>query len=119
VLSSLQGPGRACAGISLLIGLVLLVASLIAALRGTLSPRLLSDGTAGEVANYSSERFTHEPELWRVHVRAIHGSLRSIESMTRQIDTAVKFVRKAEYFFFAGLFTVGAAFASLIVVISF
>ncbi len=89
------------------------------ALRGTVLPQLVSDVSAEEVANYASERFTHEPDLWRVHVRTIHGLLASIESTTGQGDEAARAVEKAEYFFLAGLFSVGVAFATLIVVVTF
>jgi hypothetical protein len=119
ILDALHGPARDLAGVSLLLGSSLLVAALAAALRGTLLPQPVSDISAGEVANYTSDRFTHEPDLWRVHVRAIHSLLASIESMTWYVDTAARIVEKAEYFFLSGLFTVGVAFATLIVQVTF
>jgi hypothetical protein len=119
VLGALSGSARDVAGVSLLAGCLLLIASLATALRGTLLPQPVSDISAREVANYGSERFIHEPELWRVHVRAIHSLLISIASMTRYVDNAARAVERAEYFFFAGLFTVGAAFATLIVEVAF
>jgi hypothetical protein len=114
VLNELQGPARDAAGASLLLGSLLLIGSLMTALRGTLLPQLVSDISAAEVANYTSDRFTHEPDLWRVHVRAIQSLLVSIESTTRYVDRAARIVEKAEYFFLSGLFTVGVAFATLI-----
>jgi hypothetical protein len=81
--------------------------------------RDVSDISADEVANYTSERFTDEPDLWRVHIRAIHSLLASIESMTRHVDTAARVLEKAEYFFLSGLFTVGIAFATLIAGVTF
>jgi hypothetical protein len=119
VLDALSGSARAVAGVALLLGGLLLIASLATALRGTLLPQPVSDISADEVANYTSERFTREPDLWRVHVRAIHSLLISIASMTRHVDNAARAVERAEYFFFAGLFTVGAAFATLIVEVAF
>jgi hypothetical protein len=119
VLDALHGLGRDAAGASLLLGSLLLIASLVAALRGTLLPQPVSDISAAEVANYTSERFIHEPDLWRVHVRAIHALLASIESMTWHIDSAARIVEMAEYFFLSGLFTVGVAFATLIVQVGF
>jgi hypothetical protein len=82
VLDALHGVSRGVAGASLLVGSFFLIAALAAALRGTLLPQLVSDISATEVANYTSERFTHEPDLWRIQVRSIHGLLSSIESMT-------------------------------------
>ena len=73
VLATLQGPSRDCAGLALLVGALLLVVSLVTALRGT---TLVLEVSVGEVANYISERFIDEPELWRVHVRTIHGLVR-------------------------------------------
>jgi hypothetical protein len=90
ILDALHGPARETAGISLLLG-----------------------------RRLTSERFTHEPDLWRVHIRAIHGLLASIESMTRHVDAATQVVEKAEYFFLSGLFTVGTAFATLIAAVTF
>jgi hypothetical protein len=119
VLDALSGSARAVAGVALLLGGLLLIASLATALRGTLLPQPVSDISADEVANYTSERFTHEPDLWRVQVRAIHSLLISIGSMTRHVDNAARAVERAEYFFFAGLFTVGAAFATLILEVAF
>jgi hypothetical protein len=119
VLNELGGPSRDVVAVLLLLGGLLLIASLATALRGTLLPQPVSDISADEVANYTSERFTHEPDLWRVHVRAIHSLLIAIGSMTRHVDAAARAVERAEYFFFAGLFTVGAAFATLIVGVTF
>jgi hypothetical protein len=99
VLGSLDGAARDVAGTSLLIGSALLIAALAAALRGTILPQLVSDISTREVANYTSERFANEPDLWRVHLRAIRSLLISIESTTRRVDDAARMVEKAEYFF--------------------
>lgn len=119
VLSSLHGVPRDGAGIFLLIAVLLLVASLVTALDGTLMPRLVSDISAEEVSNYASERFTHEAELWRVHVRTLHSVLDAIEWTTVQGDKAAWAVRKAEYLFLAGLFSVAVTLGTLIVVVTF
>lgn len=118
VLGSLHGASRDLAGGSLLIGFLLLILSLVTVLRGTILPESISAVSAREVANYGTERFTQEPDLWRVHQRAIHGLLDVIEAIAAQGDMAERALRKAEYFFFAGLFTVGFAFATLIVVVT-
>jgi hypothetical protein len=119
ILDALHGIARDAAGVSLLAGSLLLIAALDSALRGTLLPQPVSDISEVEVANYTSERFTDEPDLWRVHLRAIHALLASIESMTRHVDSAARIVEKAEYFFLSGLLTVGVAFATLIVEVAF
>jgi len=119
VLGALHGLARYCAGISLLTGVLLLVISLVTALLGTVLPQFVSEISAEEVANYTSERFIHEPDLWRVHVRTIRSLLDAIESITVQGDEAARAVRKAEYSFLTGLFSVGVALAILIVVVTF
>ena len=115
VLGSLGGVPRDCAGGSLLVGILLLVACLLVVLRGTVFPESISIISANEVANYLTERFIAEPDLWRMHLRTIHGLLDLIELTTNQGDDAERSLRKAEYFFFAGLLAVAAAFATFIV----
>jgi hypothetical protein len=112
VLATLQGTSRGCAGLALLVGIALLVAALVTALRGT---KLFLDVSIGEIANYTSERFICEPDLWRVQVRTIHGLLDAIESIVFQADRTARALRKAEYSFIAGLFSAGTALAILIV----
>lgn len=92
MVSAVYGAARVTVGIFLLVGTILLVAAFVAALRGTLTPQSLSDISAIEVANYLTERFTHEPHLWRVHLRTVRGLLESIEFTTRQGDKAAQAV---------------------------
>jgi len=118
ILGSLHDIARDCAGASLLVGMLLLVASLVAALRGTLSPGPV-DLSAEEVSNYTSDRFTREPDLWRVHVRMIRSLLDAIESTTVERDEVARAVRNAEYSFLTGLFSVGIALGIVIAVVAF
>jgi hypothetical protein len=115
ILATLRGPPRDCAGLALLIGVLLLVVSLVTALRGT---TLVLEVSIGEVANYTSERFICEPEPWRVHLRTIHGLVEATESVTAQGEKVARAVRNAEYSFIAGLFSVGLALAILIVTVT-
>jgi hypothetical protein len=119
ILDAVHGPARVAAGVCLLIGSVVLVVAMAEALRGTLLPRLVSDIASDEVANYTSERFMSEPDLWRVQIRTIRGLLLAIDSVSEHANRAARFVEKAEYFFFSGLFTVGVAFATLIFTVTF
>jgi hypothetical protein len=119
VLDGLHGAAQDFAGIWLLIGILFLVASLVAALLGTLRPRFEIEISVEEVSRYASERFTNEAELWRVHVRTIRGFLTQIESLSEVGDDAARAVRRAEYLFLAGLFSVGVALAILISVVTF
>jgi hypothetical protein len=119
ILGVMHGVAREVAGVTLLFGVSLLVASLVTALRGTLLPRLVSNVSAKEASNYTSERFIHEPELWRVRVRTLRTVVDAIEFNARQGDEAALAVRRAEYLFLAGLFSVGVTLGILIVVMTF
>jgi hypothetical protein len=119
MLTAVHRGARVGVGIALAVGTALLVAAFIIALRGSLLPHLMSDLSAKEVANYLDQRFTHEPDLWRVHVRTIRGMLISINSTTRQGDRAATAVRWAGRLFLAGLLAVGSALTILIFVVTF
>jgi hypothetical protein len=119
IIGSLDGLARACAGVSLLLAALLLVASLAVALRGTGVPRQVFDVSVDEVADYGSERFIGEPDLWRVHLGTIRSLVDLIESTTRQCDRAALAVRRAENIFLVGLLLVGVALATLIVTVTF
>jgi hypothetical protein len=114
ILNALDGVARDCAGVLLLIGVLMLVASLVTALRGTPAPRFVSDLSAEEVANYAADRFIREPDLWRVHVRTIRSLLGEIEAITLESDHGARAVRKAEYLFLTGLGSVGIVLGVLI-----
>lgn len=119
MLGAVDHAARVAIGISLLVGTIMLIAAFVTALRGTLLMHLVSDISGQEVANYVTERFTHEPDIWRVHIRTIRGLLKSIESTTRQGDRTARAVMWAGRAFLAGLTAVGIALAILISVVSF
>jgi len=89
VLSALHGFARDLAGIALLAGVFLLVGSLVTALRGTPAPGFISDLSAEEVANYTTDRFTREPDLWRVHVRTTRGLLGEMQAISLIAEVAL------------------------------
>lgn len=119
MLGAVHHAARVAVGISLLIGMITLLAAFVIALRGALLPQLVSDLSAQEVANYFTPRFTHEPDLWRVHIRTIRGLLEAIQVTTRQGDKTAQAVMWAGRLFLAGLSAVGGALAILISVMSF
>jgi len=119
MLDAVHHAARVAIGVSLLMGTILLIAAFVTALRGTLLTHLVSDISGNEVANYLTERFTHEPDLWRVHVRTIRGLMKAIDLTTRQGDKVARAVMSAGRLFLAGLSAVGAALAILISVMSF
>lgn len=97
----------------------MLTSSLMTALDGTLLPRLGDSIASEEVSNYASERFTQEPDLWRIQIRTLHTVLAAIESTAIQGDKMAWTVRKAEYLFLAGLFSAAIALGTLIAVVAF
>jgi hypothetical protein len=103
----------------LLMAALSLIALLVVALRGTRMSSADSDVSAREVANYATERFACEPDLWRVHLRTIRSLSRLIESKMRQCDEAAQVLRAAESFFLMGLFSVGIALGTLAVAVTF
>jgi hypothetical protein len=119
MLLAVHEVGRIAIGIALLLGTLCLIVAFVTALHGTLMPKLVSDISAREIANYKTERFTHEPDLWRVHIRTINGLLISIDSTTRQGDRAARAVSLAGRFFLAGLSLVGISLAILVSVVTF
>lgn len=120
VLGALGGAPRDVAGIALLLGMILLVAALVTSILGApFRPQLVSDISAREVANYATERFTHEPDLWRIHIRTIRGLLVSIDSTTQVADRAVATLRRAGLLFLAGLLGVAIALGIVILEVTF
>jgi hypothetical protein len=119
MLTAVDHSARAAMGVSLLAGTVLLILAFVFALRTALLPHLVSDLSDEEVANYLTERFTSEPDLWRVHVRMIRGLLKSIKWTSRQGDRAARSVARAAFFFLLGLAAVGLSLAILVLVVSF
>lgn len=120
ILNTLNGVPRDIAGIALLTATILLIAALVSAILGApFRPQLVSDISAHEIANYTTKRFTHEQDLWRVHIRTINGLLLSIDWTTRTGDKAVAALRWAGLLFLAGLLAAGLALGILIVEVTF
>ena len=116
ILSTLDGASRGIAGLALLSGMILLVTSLARSILGVpFRPQAVADVSAREIANYVTERFTHEPDLWRIHVRTIAGLLGSIDSTTQMVDRAAATLRAAGLLFLTGLLGVAVALGILIV----
>jgi hypothetical protein len=119
IVASLEGPSRVFTGGMLLSGVLMLIMSLIVALRGVLLPPRSSGVSATEVANFASARFTDEPDLWRAQVRTIRGLLGLIEATTQQSAAAERSAGVAGLFFLVGLSLVGVALAIVIAVKAF
>jgi hypothetical protein len=77
-------------------------------------PEFDPEASAREIANFASERFTYEPDLWRVQTRTTRALLLSIEAWIRHESQAAKAIKRAEIIFLVGLFSVGVSFATVI-----
>lgn len=120
IVSELCGSARAWVGALLLVGGLLLTATFVVSIIGAaFRPHLISGISAREIANYTTNRFTHEPDLWRVQVRTIKGLLESISSTTKAGDKAANALRLAVLLFLGGLFAVALALGILIWQLSF
>jgi hypothetical protein len=113
-LDSLSGVAREAAGVSLMLGALSLVLSLVIALRGSLAPELVADSSLWEIANFASERFATEPDLWRVQIRTIRTRRDAVEASLLRGSKVVQATKKAEFFFLVGLLLVGVSFATVI-----
>ena len=86
ILNNLDGTPRTVSGTALLLGTILLVSALgVSVVGGPLRSQTISDISAREISNYMTEPFTHEPDLWRIHIRTIRGLLESIDFTTRAV----------------------------------
>jgi hypothetical protein len=119
VLGALHGPALTGAGGLLLIGSICLVAALVLALRGAMTSKLVVDISVEEIANYTTDRFINEPDLWRVQMRTIRGLLTLIDAATLQGDATARMITRAQYLFLVGLFAVGNALGILVAVMTF
>jgi hypothetical protein len=105
ILGPLSGAPRDIAGITLLAATILLVLAMGSTILGApFRPQLVSDISGREIANYATTRFTHEPDLWRIHIRTIKGLLISIDNTTKAGDRAVATLRRASFFFLMACF---------------
>lgn len=119
VLGAVHGPARTAVGTLLLIGALSLVGALVTALSGALKSDSIWGLSAEEIANFASDRFINEPDLWRVQVRVIRGLMVLIDSTTRWGDAAARMVSTAQSLFVLGLLAVGNALGILIAVMTF
>lgn len=115
ILGALGSTGSVAAGLALITGTFLLVASIAQVVLGVpFRPEAVSDLSAREIANYTTERFTHELELWKIHVRTIAGLVDSIEATTQMVDRAAATLRRAGLLFLSGLTAVAVALGIVI-----
>ena len=98
----------------MLLGAIFLITALAVSILGGLFRPLIVDISAREIANYTTETFTHEPDLWRIHLRTIRGLLGAIDATAVARDQAAAALRWAGLLFLVGLVSVGTALAIFI-----
>lgn len=103
ILGASEGSARLAIGAALLAAVVCLATAVAIAVWGVIKSRPFIAINADEIANYTSERFLGESDLWRVHLR----SLRALETATRQAEeegnAAAEAIERALYAFLTGL----------------
>lgn len=114
MLRELSSVARIGAGVALLTGSLFLIAAFVIALRGTSTPRAVSDISVREAANYATDRFTREPDLWRVQLRTIKALVAAIDATGQQGDAVARAVTWAGRCFLFGLAGVGLALGILV-----
>jgi len=115
ILESAGGCTRFAIGLALIAAAVCLACAVAVAIWGVIRPQPFAAISADEIANYTSDRFLSEPDLWRVHVR----SLRALETATRDAqnggNSAADAIGVSLYAFLAGLGFSLVAIGTLIV----
>lgn len=103
ILGAVEGSVRAVIGVALLAAMTCLALAVILAIWSVMRPRSFVAVAADEITAFTSDRFLHEPDLWRVHLRA----LRTLEQSTRRAQEAgnatAEAIMQSLYAFLAGL----------------
>jgi len=103
ILGASESSARLAIGAALLAAVICLATAVAIAVWGVIKPRPFAAINADEIANYTSERFLAEPDLWRVQIR----SLRGLEAATRQAEedgnAAAQAIARALHAFLIGL----------------
>lgn len=103
ILGATAGVAQTAIGMALLVAAICLATAVAIAIWGVILPRPFAAIVADEIANYTSDRFLAEPDLWRVQLR----SLRALERVTRETEenanAAVAALRLSLYAFLTGL----------------
>ena len=110
VLGSLDGAARLVAGAGLIAAALCLVVAVATAAWGALRPKAFLEVSAEEIFRFGSERFVHEPDLWRVQLRSIHSLGRATYSVQEAADVAAAAVAWSLLVFLVGL---GFSFISI------
>ena len=98
-----HGAPHTIAGLALLAAAVCLGIAVAIAISGAIRPRAYASISADEVVNYATDRFLHEPDLWRVHVRSLKALGEATESAQEAGNSAAAALVWSLWAFLAGL----------------
>lgn len=103
ILEVTEKGSRAVIGLELSAAAICLGVAVASAIWGVIRPQPFASLAADEIAIYTSDRFLTEPELWRVHLRA----LRALEALARHAqndgNAAAEAIARSLYAFMFGL----------------
>lgn len=103
LLDPLGGWPRAIVGIGFAAAALCLAAAVAFAIWGTLRPRAYAAISSDELQLYTTDRFLHEPDLWRIHVRSLHGLEEAAAGAQDAGNAAAKAIERSLRAFLTGL----------------
>ena len=114
ILGDLHGASHTIAGIALLGAAACLAVAVAIAISGAIRPKTYASISADEIVNYATDRFLHEPDLWRVHVRSLKALGEATESAQEAGNSAAAALVWSLRAFLAGLAFALIAIATLL-----
>jgi len=115
IVGAVGGCTRTLVGVALIAAAVSLAAAVAIAIWGALRPKVFATISADEIANYTTERFLAEPDLWRVHVRSLRALGDATASAQDAGNSAARAIVWSLWAFLAGLAFSLIAIATLLV----
>jgi hypothetical protein len=103
ILHEAHGVLRFVIAVTLILAALCLTVSVAVAVRGVSPQALNSNVSTSEIANYLTDPFLDEPELWRVQVRALRALEAAAEFAQKRADDALKLITVSLYAFLVGL----------------
>lgn len=114
LLGALDGSARTIVGIGFIAAALYLATAVAVAIWGTLKPRTYASISSDELQLYTTDRFLDEPDLWRVHIRSLHGLEEATSSAQDAGNSAARAIEWSLRAFLAGL---GFALVAIVILI--
>jgi hypothetical protein len=115
LLDALDGCARTVVGLGFIAAALCLAAAVAVAIWGTLKPKTYAAISSDELQLYGTDRFLNESDLWRVHVRSLHGLEEATASAQDAGNSAAKAIEWSLRAFLAGL---GFSLVAIVILIS-